>query len=229
MIFIERYPLKRCQGCVKLIASKVNCFLNINDLSEVQLCMSSHSGTWECPHTKVGADHVPFLSSVFIVPLLLWRNHGGSGVQPPPLMGLPIIFFLLKENTNKFQYHPHPHFSARIYGTGSPPLRKNVSGSTPTPNGAPYYILLFTKNANKFQYHPPPPLFDAVLRHWFPSITQKKVSGFWSPRASLFGILLSFALNDFFHINWVWTFAWFVRPLLATIFCIMANLVPAYT
>ena len=31
MIFIERYPLKRCQGCVKLIASKVNCFLNIND------------------------------------------------------------------------------------------------------------------------------------------------------------------------------------------------------
>ena len=26
MIFIERYPLKRCQGCVKLIASKVNCF-----------------------------------------------------------------------------------------------------------------------------------------------------------------------------------------------------------
>ena len=27
MIFIERYPLKRCQGCVKLIASKVN----IND------------------------------------------------------------------------------------------------------------------------------------------------------------------------------------------------------
>ena len=39
MIFIERYPLKRCQGCVKLIASKVNCFLNINDLSEVQLCI----------------------------------------------------------------------------------------------------------------------------------------------------------------------------------------------
>ena len=42
MIFIERYPLKRCQGCVKLIASKVNCFLNIN---EVQLCMSSNSWT----------------------------------------------------------------------------------------------------------------------------------------------------------------------------------------
>ena len=67
MIFIERYPLKRCQGCVKLIASKVNCFLNINDLSEVQLCMSSNSWTWECPHTKDGADHVPwiFLSSVY--------------------------------------------------------------------------------------------------------------------------------------------------------------------
>ena len=58
MIFIERYPLKRCQGCVKLIASKVNCFLNINDLSEVQLCMSSNSWTWECAHTKDGADHV---------------------------------------------------------------------------------------------------------------------------------------------------------------------------
>ena len=66
MIFIERYPLKRCQGCVKLIASKVNCFLNINDSSEVQLCMSSNSWTWECPHTKDGADHVPliFFSSV---------------------------------------------------------------------------------------------------------------------------------------------------------------------
>ena len=59
MIFIERYPLKMCQGCVKLIASKVNCFLNINNLSEVQLCMSSNSWTWECPHTKDGADHVP--------------------------------------------------------------------------------------------------------------------------------------------------------------------------
>ena len=59
MIFIERYPLKRCQGCVKLIASKVNCFLNITDLSEVQLCMSSNSWTWEYPHTKDGADHVP--------------------------------------------------------------------------------------------------------------------------------------------------------------------------
>ena len=61
MIFIERYPLKRCQGCVKLIASKVNCFLNINDLSEVQLCMSSNSWTWDCPHTKDGADHVPLI------------------------------------------------------------------------------------------------------------------------------------------------------------------------
>ena len=69
MIVIERYPLKRCQGCVKLIASKVNCFLNITDLSEVQLCMSSNSWTWECPHTKDGADHVPliFLSSVFCI------------------------------------------------------------------------------------------------------------------------------------------------------------------
>ena len=67
MIFIERYPLKRCQGCVKLIASNLNCFLNINDLSEVQVCMSSYSWTWECPHTKDGADHVPliFLSSVY--------------------------------------------------------------------------------------------------------------------------------------------------------------------
>ena len=66
MIFIERYPLKKCQGCVKLIASKVSCFLNINDLSEVQLCMSSNNWTWECPHTKDGADHVPLivLSSV---------------------------------------------------------------------------------------------------------------------------------------------------------------------
>ena len=45
MIFIERYPLKRCQGCVKLIASKVNSFLNITDLSEVQLCMSSNTVT----------------------------------------------------------------------------------------------------------------------------------------------------------------------------------------
>ena len=59
MIFIERYPLKRCQGCVKLIASKDNCFITITDLSEVQLCMSSNSWTWECPHTKDGADHVP--------------------------------------------------------------------------------------------------------------------------------------------------------------------------
>ena len=61
MIFIERYPLKRCQDYVKLIASKVNCFLNITDLSEVQLCMSSNSWTWECPHNKDGADHVPLI------------------------------------------------------------------------------------------------------------------------------------------------------------------------
>ena len=64
MIFIERYPLKRCQGCVKLIASKVNidCFLNMTDLSEVQLCMSSNSWTWDWVSTyctKDGADHVP--------------------------------------------------------------------------------------------------------------------------------------------------------------------------
>ena len=70
MFFIERYPLKRCQGCVKLIASKVNCFLNITDLSEVQLSMSSNSWTWECPHTKDGADYVPLivLSSVLNLP-----------------------------------------------------------------------------------------------------------------------------------------------------------------
>ena len=79
MIFIERYPLKRCQGCVKLIASKVNCFLNINDLSEVQLCMSSNSWTWECPHTKDGADHVPliFLSSVCIMFSLVDKKKQG--------------------------------------------------------------------------------------------------------------------------------------------------------
>ena len=59
MIFIERYPLKRYQGCVKRIAIKVNCLLNIKTKSEVQLCMSSNSWTWECPHTKYGADHVP--------------------------------------------------------------------------------------------------------------------------------------------------------------------------
>ena len=82
MIFIERYPLKRCVKlccnalliiyCMEraqykciiiiiniIIASKVNCFLNITDLSEVQLCMSSNSWTWECPHTKDSADYVP--------------------------------------------------------------------------------------------------------------------------------------------------------------------------
>ena len=70
MIFIECYRLKRCQGCVKLIASKVNCFLNINDLSEVQLCMSSNSWTWECPHTKDGADHVPLFFFLLEFPSL---------------------------------------------------------------------------------------------------------------------------------------------------------------
>ena len=47
---------------------QTHCFLNINDLSEVQnyAYMSSNSWTWECPHTKDGADHVPliFVSSV---------------------------------------------------------------------------------------------------------------------------------------------------------------------
>ena len=83
MIFIERYHLKRCQGCVKLIASKVNCFLNINDLSEVQLCMSSNSWTWECPHTKDGADHVPliFLSSVFGMQYIYDANKQGLALQ----------------------------------------------------------------------------------------------------------------------------------------------------
>ena len=80
MIFIERYPLTRCQGCVKLIASKVNCFLNINDLSEVQLCMSSNSWTWECPHTKDGADHVPliFVSSVYPSRNMMFAYEGHS-------------------------------------------------------------------------------------------------------------------------------------------------------
>ena len=82
MIFIERYPLKRCQGCVKLIASKVNCFLNITDLSEVQLCMSSNSWTWECPHIKDGADHVPliFLSSVLFYHLELFLKDDSNQI-----------------------------------------------------------------------------------------------------------------------------------------------------
>ena len=70
MIFIERYPLKRCQGCVKLIASKVNCFLNINDLSqsEVQLCMSSN-----CLTAGPESVHIPkmvlimFLKKIWVV------------------------------------------------------------------------------------------------------------------------------------------------------------------
>ena len=67
MIFIERYPLKRCQGCVKLIASKSIVFYTLMIWVRYQLCMSSNSWTWECAHTKDGADHVPliFLSSVF--------------------------------------------------------------------------------------------------------------------------------------------------------------------
>ena len=88
MIFIERYSLKRCQGCVILIASKVNCFLNVTDLSEVQLCMSSNSWTWECPHTKDGANHVlkKSLSSVFCRPchmlkLALWDFMAGNTVH----------------------------------------------------------------------------------------------------------------------------------------------------
>ena len=48
---------------LKLIASKVNCFLNINDLSEVQLCMSSNSWTWECPHTKDGVFQKQYLTN----------------------------------------------------------------------------------------------------------------------------------------------------------------------
>ena len=76
MIFIERYPLiKKCQGCVKLIASKVNCFLNINDLSEVQLYMSSNSWTWECPHTKDGADHVPLIILSSVSFIYVWENY----------------------------------------------------------------------------------------------------------------------------------------------------------
>ena len=83
MIFIERYPLKRCQGCVKLIASKVNCFVNINDLSEVQLCMSSNSWTWECLYTKDGADHVPLIFSKLLVYLRTsWNVAEFSSMLP---------------------------------------------------------------------------------------------------------------------------------------------------
>ena len=46
--------------------------------------------------------------------------------------------------------------------------------------------------------------------------------------AGSIGILLCCVLNDFFHTG-AWTFARFVRPLLAAILCIMWNLVPAYT
>ena len=46
--------------------------------------------------------------------------------------------------------------------------------------------------------------------------------------AGSIGILPCCILNDFFHTG-AWTFARFVRPLLATILCIIWNLVPAYT
>ena len=175
MIFIERYPLKRCQGCVKLIASKVNCFLNINDLSEVQLCMSSNSWTWECPHTKDGADHVPliFLSSVFIVPLLLWRNHGGSGVQPPPLMGLPIIFFYLKKIQTNFNITPTPTFRHGFTGV-----------TTPTPNGAPYYIFLFKKKRKQISISPPTPTFRHFYGTGFPPLRKKSIRFLVSARVA---------------------------------------------
>ena len=98
MIFIERYPLKRCQGCVKLIASKVNCCLNINDLSEVQLCMSSNSRTWECPHTKDGADHVPliFLSSVYWTSMLIfgWTSNASICEVTIDFIEFIIIFYV---------------------------------------------------------------------------------------------------------------------------------------
>ena len=36
-------------------------------MSEVQLCMSSNSWTWECPHTKDGADHVPLIFEASLI------------------------------------------------------------------------------------------------------------------------------------------------------------------
>ena len=46
MIFIERYPLKEVARVVSnSLQVKSIVFLNINDLSEVQLCMSSNSWT----------------------------------------------------------------------------------------------------------------------------------------------------------------------------------------
>ena len=52
-------------GGFRILSSKNIQGVRVNDLSEVQLCMSSNRWTWECPHTKDGADHVPliFLSS----------------------------------------------------------------------------------------------------------------------------------------------------------------------
>ena len=58
MIFIERYPLKRCQGCVKLIASKVNCFLTLMVWVRCNYACPLTAGP-ESVHTKDGADHVP--------------------------------------------------------------------------------------------------------------------------------------------------------------------------
>ena len=57
-------------------------------MSEVQLCMSSNSWTWECPHTKDGADHVPliFLSSAVLVSFLLIWNKQGKLI---PMLYLP--------------------------------------------------------------------------------------------------------------------------------------------
>ena len=52
-------------------------FLNITDLSEVQLRMSSNSWTWECPHTKDGADHVPFIFLSSVVTHYLFKNLDG--------------------------------------------------------------------------------------------------------------------------------------------------------
>ena len=83
MIFIERYPLKRCQGCVKLITSKVNCFLNITDLSEVQF----EWGVWifmhnyACPHITARPESVHIPKMVLIMFLnFLWVVYISFGV-----------------------------------------------------------------------------------------------------------------------------------------------------
>ena len=109
LLHLAGLGLKRCQGCVKLIASKVNCFLNINDLSEVQLCMSPNSWTWECPHTKDGADHVPliFLSSVHNILILkygciYWHFITSVYAGPNFIEPLSKPIFLL---TVRFPFH----------------------------------------------------------------------------------------------------------------------------